>query len=218
MTNLEGQFTLNFDLKTLEELRAARVIPVVTVNETAQALGIAAALLAGGMNVIEITLRTDAALAAIRALKERHPDLCVGAGTVSSGDDLAKAASAGVDFVVTPGVTPVLLDALVESPVPVIPGAQTSSEIMALYEAGFEVVKFFPAEACGGVDAIKALGGPLRDVRFVPTGGIGPSQVRGYLDLPNVLAVGGSWVAPSKLIEAGDWGQIESNARRVGEL
>jgi len=209
---------MSLDSKVLEALRNVRVIPVVTVVDADQAFGIADAFRAGGLNVIEITLRTDAAIASIRALKERYPNLCVGAGTVLNGDDLAAAESAGADFVVTPGVTPALLDALVSSSIPAIPGAQTSSEVMTLSEAGFDVVKFFPAETCGGVDAIKAMAGPLRGVQFVPTGGIGPSQVRGYLDLPNVLAVGGSWVAPSTLVRDGDWIEIERNAARVGEL
>jgi 2-dehydro-3-deoxyphosphogluconate aldolase/(4S)-4-hydroxy-2-oxoglutarate aldolase len=209
---------MNFDPNILEALRNAKVIPVVTVDDTDQAFGIAGALLAGGLNVIEITLRTEAAIASIRALKERYPDLCVGAGTVLNGDALAGAVSVGADFVVTPGVTPSLLDALASSFISAIPGAQTSSEVMTLSEAGFDVVKFFPAETCGGVDAIKAMAGPLQGVQFVPTGGIGPSLVRGYLDLPNVMAVGGSWVASSKLITEEDWGQIKRNAESIGEL
>ncbi len=209
---------MRFEPSILDALRTARVIPVVTVADAAQALGIAEALRAGGLNLIEITLRTDGALAAIGTLKKGYPDLCVGAGTVRSRDDLARAESAGADFVVTPGMTPNLLDALVASKISAIPGAQTSSEVMALSEAGFEVVKFFPSEACGGVDALKALAGPLPEVQFVPTGGIGPLLVPDYLALSNVLAVGGSWVAPTKMIEAGDWAGIEENAKRVGEL
>jgi len=209
---------VSFDAKILKQLQTAKVIPVVTVENAEQARGIAGALRAGGLNVIEITLRTDGALDAIHSVKDLYPDMCVGAGTVSNSDDLANAKSAGADFVVTPGVTASLLKVLVASSMPAIPGAQTSSEVMTLLEAGFDVVKFFPSEACGGVDTLKALGGPLGGVQFVPTGGIGRSQVRGYLDLSNVVAVGGSWVAPSKLIEAGDWGQIERNATSVGEL
>lgn len=191
---------------------------MVTVNEPAQALGIASALLAGGLNVIEITLRTNSALEAIGAVKNAHPDMCVGAGTVMKGDDLANATSAGADFAVTPGVTPKLLDSLALSSMAAIPGAQTSSEVMVLLEAGFEVIKFFPAEAGGGVDAIKAMAGPLADAQFVPTGGIGPANAGAYLDLPNVLAVGGSWIAPAKTVEAGDWEQISRNAEAIVKL
>ena len=211
----ERRTTVTFDPENREKLRAAKVIPVVTIDDTDQAMGIAGALRAGGLNLIEITLRTEGALAAIRAIKETYPDMCVGAGTVMNGDDLANAVAVGTDFVVTPGVTPGLLEALGKASVSAIPGAQTSSEVMELMEAGFNVVKYFPAEVCGGVEAIKALAGPLAGVQFVPTGGIGLSQVRNYLDLPNVLAVGGSWVAPSKLIRSGDWGAIEANAASV---
>ncbi len=207
---------MGFDPSVFEALRAARVIPVVTVEDVGQAQRVAEALRAGGLNLIEITLRTGGALAAIGALKETFPDMCVGAGTVRTANDLSDAGSAGADFVVTPGMTADLLDALVASKISAIPGAQTSSEVMALSAAGFEVVKFFPAEVCGGVDALKALAGPLPEVRFVPTGGIGPSMVQSYLALANVLAVGGSWVAPSGLIQSGDWDGIERNARSVG--
>lgn len=209
---------MTFDPEVLERLRAAKVIPVVTVADEAQALGTANALRAGGLNLIEITLRTEGALAAIRSVKDTYPDMCVGAGTVMNADDLANATAAGADFVVTPGITPSLLDALRNASVSAIPGSQTSSEVMTLLEAGFDVVKFFPSEACGGIETIKALSGPLAGAQFVPTGGIGRSQVRSYLDIPSVLAVGGSWIAPSKSITAGDWGAIEANAASVAEI
>lgn len=209
---------MTFDPEVLERLHTAKVIPVVTVEDEAQAMGTANALRAGGLNLIEITLRTEGALAAIRSVKDTYPDMCVGAGTVMNGDDLANASAAGADFVVTPGITPQLLAALTTARVSAIPGAQTSSEVMVLLEAGFNVVKFFPSEACGGVETIKALSGPLAGARFVPTGGIGRSQVRSYLNIPSVLAVGGSWVAPSKSIAAGDWAAIETNAVNVGAI
>ena len=209
---------MTFDPKLLERLRDAKVIPVVTVADSAQAMGTANALRAGGLNLIEITLRTEGALDAIRAVKDTYPDMCVGAGTVMNADDLADASAADADFVVTPGMTPRLLDALAKANVSAIPGAQTSSEVMTLLEAGFNVVKFFPSEACGGVETLKALSGPLAGARFVPTGGIGRAQVRGYLDIPSVLAVGGSWIAPSKSIAAEDWSAIEANAASIAEI
>lgn len=200
------------DNSVFDAIRRAKVVPVVTVHDVDQARGVARAFLDGGLRMIEITLRTQAALDAIQALSSEHAELCVGAGTVTSATDIARAEDAGASFLVTPGTPPTLADALADCGLPAIPGAQTASEVMALRARGFRVVKFFPAEASGGISVLKALNGPLADVSFVPTGGVGPKNAPDYLALPNVLAVGGSWIAPRVLIEAGNWDAIRANA------
>jgi 2-dehydro-3-deoxyphosphogluconate aldolase/(4S)-4-hydroxy-2-oxoglutarate aldolase len=206
------------DDSVFDAIRRAKVVPVVTVHDVDQARGVARAFLDGGLRMIEITLRTDAALDAIRALAAEFTDLFVGAGTVSSVSDVADARAAGASFVVTPGTPADLADALADCGVPTVPGAQTASEVMALRTRGFRTIKFFPAEVCGGIGVLKALYGPFADVAFVPTGGISPKNAPDYLALPNVLAVGGSWIAPQDLIAAGDWEAIRANAAATAQL
>jgi 2-dehydro-3-deoxyphosphogluconate aldolase/(4S)-4-hydroxy-2-oxoglutarate aldolase len=197
----------------IARLRESPLVPVITISDAAKAPALAQALAAGGLRHLEVTLRTSAALAAIAAMKAARPDLSIGAGTVLSPADVTACAAAGADFLVTPGSTPALRAALKASGLDVMPGAATLSEVMTLLEDGFDLCKFFPAEQAGGVAALKSFSGPLPGARFCPTGGIGPEKIADYLALPSVVAVGGTWICPAPLIEAGDWAQIEANAR-----
>ncbi|MGI5487704.1 bifunctional 4-hydroxy-2-oxoglutarate aldolase/2-dehydro-3-deoxy-phosphogluconate aldolase [Microtetraspora malaysiensis] len=199
-------------------LDLAPVVPVVVVDDAATAVPLARALVAGGLPVIEVTLRTDAALDAIRRIADEVPDAVVGAGTVRSADDIAAAVAAGSRFLVSPGTTPSLLDALLDGGVPFLPGVATASEAMAVRERGITEMKFFPAEVAGGVPYLKALSGPLADVRFCPTGGIKPATAPSYLALPNVGCVGGTWLTPADALAAGDYGRIEKLALEASAL
>jgi 2-dehydro-3-deoxyphosphogluconate aldolase/(4S)-4-hydroxy-2-oxoglutarate aldolase len=201
-----------------EALSLSPVIPVVTIADAAHAVPLAQALLAGGLRTVEITLGTDAALAAIEAIAAATPKLAVGAGTVMSRDDLRRAADAGASYALSPGSGKKLIKAAERSPIPLIPGVATASEIMRGNEHGLTHFKFFPAASLGGPAALAALSGPLPEARFCPTGGIGPDEVGGYLALQNVLCVGGSWIAPPQLIAVGDWSAIEQNARRAARM
>jgi 2-dehydro-3-deoxyphosphogluconate aldolase/(4S)-4-hydroxy-2-oxoglutarate aldolase len=199
-------------------LALSPVIPVVTIEDAADAAPLSRALLAGGLRTVEITLRTSAALEAIRAAATAAPELVIGAGTVLSADDMSGAAAAGARYALSPGATPALLRAGRDAPIPLIPGTATASEIMAGLAMNYRCFKFFPAESLGGVEALKALAGPLPNARFCPTGGISAERASDYLKLPNVLCVGGSWIAPADLIRAKDWAAIEANARRAAGL
>ncbi|HTY50053.1 MAG TPA: bifunctional 4-hydroxy-2-oxoglutarate aldolase/2-dehydro-3-deoxy-phosphogluconate aldolase, partial [Steroidobacteraceae bacterium] len=199
-------------------LALAPVIPVLTVEQVEQAAPLARALHAGGLKVLEITLRTPAALAAIEAMRRAVPEAVVGAGTLTRPADFAAAAAAGAQFAVTPGLTPALIDAAVKAPYPLLPGVVTPGEILAALAAGFDTLKFFPAEPAGGVPMLQAFAGPFAAVAFCPTGGITRASAPAYLALGNVLAVGGSWVAPKALVDAGDWGGIERLARDAATL
>lgn len=199
-------------------LRLTPVMPVATLDDPTLAAPLAQALVAGGVRTIEITLRTPAALDAIREAAKAAPSLAVGAGTVLYEADLAAAAEAGACYALSPGATPALLRAGRMSPIPLIPGVATASELMLGLEHGYTHFKFFPAETLGGVDALKQIGAPLPLARFCPTGGIGADKAASYLALPNVLCVGGSWVAPADRIKAGDWSAIEALARRAAAL
>jgi 2-dehydro-3-deoxyphosphogluconate aldolase / (4S)-4-hydroxy-2-oxoglutarate aldolase len=194
------------------------VMPVLKIDRLADAVPLARALVAGGLPAIEITLRTPDALDAIRLVANEVPEALVGAGTILNADQYEQATAAGARFIVSPGTTQELLDAASDGPVPLLPGAVTPSEIMAAIEEGYSVLKFFPAEQSGGAAYLKALSSPLADIRFCPTGGIGPANVGSYLALPNVLCVGGSWVAPDKLIAAGDWTGITALAKEAAAL
>ncbi len=196
----------------------APVIPVVVIDDATAAPPLARALVAGGLPVIEVTLRTPAAAAAIAAIAREVPDAIVGAGTVLGSGDLAIAYRAGARFGVSPGATPALLDAVAQSRMPFLPGAATASEAMELLERGYTLQKFFPAESSGGVAALKALAGPLPQVRFCPTGGVGEANAARYLALANVVCVGGSWVAPPDAIRAGDYARIERLAKAAAGL
>ena len=189
----------------------APVIPVLVVDDTNVAKPLAQALVAGGLPVLEVTLRTPNALDVIREMSTVEGSI-VGAGTVLNSADALAAKDAGANFAVSPGATPSLMDACEELALPLLPGAATATEAMALLERGYSVQKFFPAEASGGAAALKAIGAPLPQILFCPTGGIGPHNASDYLSLSNTRCVGGSWVAPPDLIAAGDWKSIEALA------
>ncbi|WP_128428064.1 bifunctional 4-hydroxy-2-oxoglutarate aldolase/2-dehydro-3-deoxy-phosphogluconate aldolase [Streptomyces cyaneus] len=199
-------------------LDLAPVVPVVVVDDPLDAVPLARALVAGGLPAIEVTLRTPAGLAAIREIADAVPDAVVGAGTVITPEQVAEAVAAGARFLVSPGWTDVLLDAMRASGVPFLPGVSTTSEVVALLERGVREMKFFPAEAAGGTAYLKSLYGPLPQARFCPTGGIGPASAPDYLALPNVGCVGGSWMLPADAVAARDWGRIEALAREAAGL
>ncbi|GAA5176068.1 bifunctional 4-hydroxy-2-oxoglutarate aldolase/2-dehydro-3-deoxy-phosphogluconate aldolase [Modicisalibacter zincidurans] len=195
----------------------ASVIPVLTIERLEDAVPLGRALVEGGLPVLEITLRTDCALEAIVRMREALPGASIGAGTVLTPAQYRQAEQLGVDFVVTPGATDALYRYGVSSPVPMLPGVATISELMNGWQYGYRRFKFFPAESSGGAAAIKAFGGPIPEARFCPTGGVTPENADDYLKLANVMCVGGSWVTPKELIEAGDWAGIEALAREAAE-
>ncbi|MGQ4386886.1 bifunctional 4-hydroxy-2-oxoglutarate aldolase/2-dehydro-3-deoxy-phosphogluconate aldolase [Streptomyces sp. SAS_270] len=199
-------------------LDLAPVVPVVVVTDAADAVPLARALVAGGLPAIEVTLRTPAALDAIRAIADGVPDAVVGAGTVLSPAQVTDSVAAGARFLVSPGWTDVLLDAMRASGVPFLPGVSTTSEVVTLLELGVREMKFFPAQAAGGTAYLKSLAGPLPQARFCPTGGIGPDSAPEYLALPNVGCVGGSWMLPGDAVAAKDWGRVEALAREAAAL
>lgn len=199
-------------------LDLAPVIPVVVLDDAERAVPLARALLAGGLPAIEITLRTPCALDAIGRIAAEVPEAVVGAGTVRTPADVTAAVRAGARFLVSPGVTPALLDAMLDSGLPFLPGAGTVSEVMALAERGLREQKFFPAEAAGGVPYLKSLASPIPEVRFCPTGGIRPANAPEYLALPNVGCVGGTWLTPADALASGDYGRIEKLAREAAAL
>ncbi|MFH9126236.1 bifunctional 4-hydroxy-2-oxoglutarate aldolase/2-dehydro-3-deoxy-phosphogluconate aldolase [Streptomyces griseoaurantiacus] len=199
-------------------LDLAPVLPVVVVDDAAEAVPLARALVAGGLPAIEVTLRTPAALDAIRTMAEAVPDAVVGAGTVLTPAQVTRCVEAGARFLVSPGWTETLLAAMTASGVPFLPGVSTASEVVALLERGVTEMKFFPAEAAGGTAYLKSLAGPLPGVRFCPTGGIGPGTAPAYLALPNVGCVGGSWMVPADAVAAGDWARVERLAREAAAL
>lgn len=194
------------------------VLPVVTVEAAREAVTLARALVAGGLRAIEITLRTPAGLDAIRAVAAEVPDAIPGAGTVLGAGDLEAAARAGARIAVSPGATPALLAAAASGPLPYLPAVATASELMRVLEAGFSAAKLFPAAALGGVAAVRALAGPFPGVRFCPTGGIDLRSAPPYLALPNVLCVGGSWLAPRDALASGDAARLERLARQAASL
>jgi len=205
--------------KTIEgQLRAAGVVPVVTIEDAAQAVPLAEALVEGGLPVIEITLRTKAALEALNRIAQSVPGAIVGAGTVRRSGDIDAAVEAGARFLVSPGTTHTLGRAGRAAPVPFLPGCATPSEALALAEMGFESMKFFPAAAYGGPAALRALAAPLAGITFMPTGGVSTDNLEAYLKLPNVPAVGGSWMVQSDWIEAGDFARIAAEARTASTL
>lgn len=199
-------------------LDLAPVVPVVVLTDVADAVPLARALVAGGLPAIEVTLRTPVALDAIRAIAAQVPDAMVGAGTVLSPEQVADSVAAGARFLVSPGWTDGLLDAMKSSGVSFLPGVSTTSEVVALLERGVREMKFFPAQAAGGTAYLKSLAGPLPQARFCPTGGIGPASAPEYLALPNVGCVGGSWMLPQDAVAGRDWGRIEGLAREAAAL
>jgi 2-dehydro-3-deoxyphosphogluconate aldolase/(4S)-4-hydroxy-2-oxoglutarate aldolase len=197
--------------------RTAPVIPVLVVEEVAHARPLATALVAGGLPVLEVTLRTPAALDVIREMALVAGGM-VGAGTLLTPRDIEAALEAGATFGVSPGATDRLLDAAEEMGLPMLPGAATASEAMRLLERGYRVQKFFPAESAGGANALKSLASPIPQILFCPTGGVTPANAKDYLALPNTACVGGSWVAPKDKVVAGDWAGIEALAREAAGL
>lgn len=199
------------DVATL--LRAARLVAVLTIEDVAHAIPLARALVAGGVRTLEITLRTPAGALAAEAVRTAVPDALVGLGTVTTRKDLELARRLDLPFAFSPGATPELLDAAAELGIPFIPGIATASELIAALARGFTTVKLFPAEQLGGLAMLKALAGPFPHVRFNPTGGVSPANMAAYLAQPNVVAVGGSWLAPAADIRAGNWDAITGRAR-----
>ena len=205
-------------LTALSIMRDAPVIPVIVLNKVEHAVPMAEALVAGGIRVLEVTLRTPQGLACIEAIAKAVPQAIVGAGTVRSAADAAAAAQAGARFAVSPGYTSKLGQACRDLGLPLLPGVATSSEIMAAMDDGLSELKFFPAVQSGGIQMLKAWQGPFGDVRFCPTGGISPANAAEFLALSNVVCVGGSWLVPSSAVEAGNWSQITDLAKATHAL
>lgn len=198
-------------------MRQGPVVPVMVIRKLEQAVPLAKALVAGGIRVLEITLRTPVALDAIRAISREVPDAIVGAGTVTCDDDLTAVAAAGAVFAISPGLTIELLDTANRGQIPLLPGISTISELMTGMARGYTHFKFFPAEAAGGVKMLKSIAGPFPQITFCPTGGITLANYREYLALKNVACIGGSWVAPQELMDQGDWTMITELAREAVE-
>lgn len=199
-------------------LTSGPVVPVIVVKKLEHAVPMAKALVAGGVRVLEVTLRTECALDAIRAIAKEVPEAIVGAGTVTNAAQLTEVTEAGAQFAISPGLTDSLLKAATEEgTIPLIPGISTVSELMLGMQYGLKEFKFFPAEANGGVKALQAIGGPFAHIRFCPTGGISPANYRDYLALNSVLCIGGSWLVPADALEAGDYDRITTLAREAVE-
>jgi len=201
----------------LEIMRSASVIPVIAIDDPDQAVPLAKALVAGGIRVLEVTLRTQHGLGAIRAMSQVEGAI-VGVGTLTQAEEFAAARDAGAVFGVSPGLTPSLIEAARTSGLPLLPGVMTPSEVMAAREAGFRQLKLFPAVPAGGVGMLNAIGGPLPDVTFCPTGGISIETAPKFLACKNVACVGGSWLTPKDLMNAGQWDQITELARAAAAL
>ncbi|HMQ39719.1 MAG TPA: bifunctional 4-hydroxy-2-oxoglutarate aldolase/2-dehydro-3-deoxy-phosphogluconate aldolase [Paracoccus sp. (in: a-proteobacteria)] len=195
----------------------APVIPVLVIDDAARAEKLGEALIAGGLPVLEVTLRTPAALDAIKLMAKLSGGH-VGAGTVLTPEQVYRAKDAGASFAVAPGATETLIRACEDASLPLLPGAVTASEVMQANEYGYDMLKFFPASTSGGAPALKALAGPLPHVTFCPTGGVTPENANDYLSLPNVICVGSSWVAPGKAVAEGDWSGIEARAREAAQI
>ena len=197
--------------------KMAPIVPVLVVRDVLHARPLAEALVAGGLPALEVTLRTDAALEVIAEMAKVEGGV-VGAGTLLTPDDVKAAVDAGAKFGVSPGATDALLRAAEDADLPLLPGAATASEAMRLLERGYDMLKFFPAEASGGAPALKSLASPLPQIRFCPTGGVSPANAESYLSLPNVVCAGGSWVAPDEMVRKGDWAGIAELARAASKL
>ena len=204
--------------KLLSVLKLQPVVPVLIVEDAASAVPLARALVKGGLKAIEITMRTEAALDAVTRVAQEVEGAVAGAGTILNPAHFQAAVAAGAQFIVSPGTTQELLDEAAKSEIPLLPGAATASEVMALRQEGYSVLKFFPAEQAGGASYLKSLSSPLAGTMFCPTGGISLKNARDYLSLPNVICVGGSWVAPKELVAAGDWDGITRLAEEAAAL
>ncbi len=207
---------MTVDIKDI--MQTSPVVPVMVIESLDDAVPLAKALVEGGLKVLEITLRTEPALEAIRAIKEAVPDAIVGAGTIINVETLQASIDAGAEFIVTPGSTPAIIDAALAAGIPILPGVNTPSEAMVLLEKGITAMKFFPAEAAGGIPMLKAIAGPLPQIQFCPTGGVSPVNAPDYLALNNVACVGGSWMAPAELVTAGEWEEIKKRAAEAAAL
>lgn len=212
--NLMSQYTQRIDAICA----AAPVIPVLKLDNAEQALGVCTALVKGGLKVLEITLRNDYGLQAIKQISEALPDAIVGAGTVTTPEQYEACIEAGADFIVSPGATPSLLAYGAQASIPLLPGVASVSEAMAGMELGYERFKLFPAVVVGGVDLLKAFYGPLANLKFCPTGGVKPNTAEQFLELPNVMCVGGTWLTPSDIVAQQDWASIEALAQQASQL
>ncbi len=199
-------------------LKQAPIVPVIVINNLDHAVPLANAMLEGGLPVLEITLRTPQGIKAVAKIKKEVPGAIVGTGTVVTADDIKATADAGGDFIVSPGATDNFYQAAIDSGVPFLPGVASVSDMMRGIEHGLDTFKFFPAEAAGGTKMLKSFAGPFADICFCPTGGIGPKNIAEYLALDTVLSVGGSWVSPDSLINAGDWQGLTALAREATDL
>lgn len=207
--------TKNWNLSALDVLNIGPVVPVIVINNPDHAVPLAKALVAGGVKVLEVTLRTTVAIEAIRMIAKEVPDAVVGAGTVTTEGDLNAVVAAGGVFAISPGLTPSLLTAAISGPIALIPGISTASELMLGMEYGLREFKFFPAAAAGGIRMIRSIGGPFPQATFCPTGGISQDNYKEYLSLKNVACVGGSWLAPQDAMEQGDWQKITDLAHQA---
>jgi 2-dehydro-3-deoxyphosphogluconate aldolase / (4S)-4-hydroxy-2-oxoglutarate aldolase len=209
----ERRYSAALQARLDDVMASCPLIPVITIDDPAHAAPLADALIAGGIRILEVTLRTLHGLDAIRQLRKQHPDVWVGAGTVVTPEQYRQAEDAGAQFVISPGATAALLEYGLNAKAPYLPGVATLSDVMNAYSLGYRVFKFFPAEVAGGKAALNAFSGPFPDIRFCPTGGIRQETARDYLALKNVVAVGGTWLTPKDAIAAGDWERIRRLAQ-----
>lgn len=205
-------------MKLIDIMHASPVIPVIAIDDLNHAVPLARALVAGGIRVLEVTLRTEHGLAAIRAIAEQVPEAIVGVGTLTRREDFAAARDAGAVFGVSPGLTTELIDGSQSSGLPLLPGVMTPSEVLAAREVGFRQLKLFPAVPAGGVGMLNAIAGPLPDMQFCPTGGISQQTAPQFLACKNVVCVGGSWLTPPDVVAAGDWARITELAKAAAQL
>ncbi|MEG2378401.1 MAG: bifunctional 4-hydroxy-2-oxoglutarate aldolase/2-dehydro-3-deoxy-phosphogluconate aldolase, partial [Clostridia bacterium] len=202
----------------LKQIGAYGVVPVVKIDNAADAVPLAKALVDGGLPVAEVTFRTDAAEDAIRAMAQAYPDMLLGAGTVLTTEQVDRAVNAGATFIVSPGLNPKIVKYCMDKGIPITPGCSNPSDIEAAIELGLDVVKFFPAEACGGLNAIKAMSAPYGGIKFMPTGGVSDKNLDSYLAFPKILACGGSWMVKDALIKNGQWDEITRMTREAVQL
>ncbi|WRC17525.1 bifunctional 4-hydroxy-2-oxoglutarate aldolase/2-dehydro-3-deoxy-phosphogluconate aldolase [Helicobacter pylori] len=200
--------------KIIEVLQISPIIPVVVIENIKDAVPLAQSLVEGGIHIIEVTLRSSCALEAIELIAKNVPKMCVGAGTILNPTQLEQAQNRGAEFLISPGLTIKLLEYAKKKDMPLIPGVSSSSEVMQALELGYSALKFFPAEYCGGVKLLNAFNGPFKGVKFCPTGGISADNMHSYLNLENVLCVGGSWLTPKNLIQNKEWDKITEICKR----
>ncbi len=200
--------------KIIEVLQISPIIPVVVIENIKDAVPLAQSLVEGGIHIIEVTLRSSCALEAIELIAKNVPKMCVGAGTILNPTQLEQAQNRGAEFLISPGLTIKLLEHAKKKDMPLIPGVSSSSEVMQALELGYSTLKFFPAEYCGGVKLLNAFNGPFKGVKFCPTGGISADNMHSYLNLENVLCVGGSWLTPKNLIQNKEWDKITEICKR----